>query len=209
MWAAAPSSIWWRCARRAGRSSRSAILPSASMRAMLNKRALESMAKAGAFDCLNPNRAQVLDAVESFSPWPTARQCGGRRGQNDLFGGMRRVHRKNWCCRAAMPGCRWTAGAGIRGRGLLSLGPSAGRLHEAAAEAWCGYLGLVPREGADQGSPRREARRHHHPPAGAALEIRQQVRLRRLLRSHRAVRSRSAFPTRSPPAASCWSPAMR
>ena len=55
---------------------------------MLNKRALESMAKAGAFDCLNPNRAQVLDAVESILSMANRAASAAQAGQNDLFGGM-------------------------------------------------------------------------------------------------------------------------
>jgi DNA polymerase-3 subunit alpha len=55
---------------------------------MLNKRALESMAKAGAFDCLNPNRAQVLDAVESILSMSSRAASAAEAGQNDLFGGM-------------------------------------------------------------------------------------------------------------------------
>ncbi len=55
---------------------------------MLNKRALESMAKAGAFDALNPNRAQVLDAVESILSMANRVTSAAAAGQNDLFGGM-------------------------------------------------------------------------------------------------------------------------
>ena len=54
----------------------------------LNKRALESMAKAGAFDSLNPNRAQVLDGVESVLAMANRTTSAAEAGQNDLFGGM-------------------------------------------------------------------------------------------------------------------------
>ena len=54
---------------------------------MLNKRALESMAKAGAFDALNPNRAQVLEAVESILAMANRVTSAAAAGQNDLFGG--------------------------------------------------------------------------------------------------------------------------
>jgi DNA polymerase-3 subunit alpha len=54
----------------------------------LNKRALESMAKAGAFDALNPNRAQVLDGVESILAMANRTTSAAEAGQNDLFGGM-------------------------------------------------------------------------------------------------------------------------
>jgi DNA polymerase-3 subunit alpha len=53
----------------------------------VNKRALESLAKAGAFDCLNPNRAQVLDAVESILSMANRAASAAEAGQNDLFGG--------------------------------------------------------------------------------------------------------------------------
>jgi DNA polymerase-3 subunit alpha len=56
---------------------------------MLNKRALESMAKAGAFDALNPNRAQVLDAVESILAMANRAASAAAAGQNDLFGGSK------------------------------------------------------------------------------------------------------------------------
>ena len=55
---------------------------------MMNKRALESMAKAGAFDAFNPNRAQVLDAVESILAMANRTTNEAEAGQNDLFGGL-------------------------------------------------------------------------------------------------------------------------
>ncbi len=55
---------------------------------VVNKRALESLAKAGAFDCLIPNRAQVLDAVESILSMASRAASAAQAGQNDLFGGM-------------------------------------------------------------------------------------------------------------------------
>ncbi len=55
---------------------------------MVNKRALESLAKAGAFDGLNPNRAQVLDAVESILAMANRTTSAEEAGQNDLFGGI-------------------------------------------------------------------------------------------------------------------------
>ena len=92
---------------------------------VVNKRALESLAKAGAFDCLNPNRAQVLDAVESILSMANRAASAAQAGQNDLFGGMASTLRRS---RAAAPRCLAAdgpAGAGVRGRGLLSLRPSA------------------------------------------------------------------------------------
>jgi DNA polymerase-3 subunit alpha len=54
---------------------------------MINKRALESLVKAGAFDQLNPNRAQVLDAVETILSLSSRAASQAEAGQNDLFGG--------------------------------------------------------------------------------------------------------------------------
>jgi DNA polymerase III subunit alpha len=54
----------------------------------LNRRALESMTKAGAFDTLNPNRAQVLDGIDSFIGIANRTASEAAAGQNDMFGGM-------------------------------------------------------------------------------------------------------------------------
>ena len=90
---------------------------------VLNKRALESLAKAGAFDGLNPNRAQVLDAVESILSMANRTSSAAEAGQNDLFGGAARARRTIWCCRAAMPGCRWTSWR-RSSRRLASISPA-------------------------------------------------------------------------------------
>ena len=55
----------------------------------LNRRALESMTKAGAFDTLNPNRAQVLDGVDSIIGIANRSASEAAAGQNDMFGGMK------------------------------------------------------------------------------------------------------------------------
>ncbi len=54
---------------------------------MVNKRALESMAKAGAFDALNPNRAQVVSGIETILALANRTAAETAAGQNDLFGG--------------------------------------------------------------------------------------------------------------------------
>ncbi len=54
--------------------------------AVMNKRALESMAKAGAFDEINPNRAQVLAGVETLIATSSRTSAEADAGQNDLFG---------------------------------------------------------------------------------------------------------------------------
>ena len=55
----------------------------------INKRALESLIKAGAFDALNPNRAQVLDGVESVLAMANRTSSEVAAGQNDLFGALK------------------------------------------------------------------------------------------------------------------------
>ena len=55
---------------------------------LINKRAMESLVKAGAYDALNPNRAQVFDAIESILAMANRAASAAQAGQNDLFGGM-------------------------------------------------------------------------------------------------------------------------
>jgi len=52
----------------------------------LNKRALESLAAAGAFDCLEPNRARALAAADSVLAYAQRRGADAESGQAQLFG---------------------------------------------------------------------------------------------------------------------------
>ncbi len=54
---------------------------------VVNKRQMESLAAAGAFDSLNPNRAQVLDAVEMLLRYSAAEGEEKNSNQTSLFGG--------------------------------------------------------------------------------------------------------------------------
>jgi DNA polymerase-3 subunit alpha len=54
----------------------------------LNRRALEGMVKAGAFDGLNPNRAQVLDGIDSIIGIANRTAAEVAAGQNDMFGSL-------------------------------------------------------------------------------------------------------------------------
>ncbi|MEP6826666.1 MAG: DNA polymerase III subunit alpha, partial [Aestuariivirga sp.] len=54
----------------------------------LNRRALESLGKAGAFDALNPNRAQVVDGIDSIIGIANRTATEAAAGQNDMFGGL-------------------------------------------------------------------------------------------------------------------------
>jgi DNA polymerase-3 subunit alpha len=53
---------------------------------VLNKRALESLAKAGVFDALNPNRRQVCEGVETILAAASRSAAAAEAGQGDLFG---------------------------------------------------------------------------------------------------------------------------
>ncbi len=53
---------------------------------VLNKRALESLAKAGAFDCITPHRRQIYDCVETILSLAHRNSAQAEVGQNDLFG---------------------------------------------------------------------------------------------------------------------------
>ena len=54
---------------------------------MVNKRALENLARAGAFDALNPNRAQVLAAADLLLGTANAAVLERESKQDSLFGG--------------------------------------------------------------------------------------------------------------------------
>ncbi len=53
---------------------------------MVNKRAIESLAKAGGFDCLNPDRAQIHKAVELILKQASAATEQRNSNQTSLFG---------------------------------------------------------------------------------------------------------------------------
>lgn len=54
----------------------------------LNRRALESMVRAGAFDSFNPNRAQVLNGIDSIIGIANRTAAEEAAGQNDMFGSL-------------------------------------------------------------------------------------------------------------------------
>ncbi|MCA0434339.1 MAG: DNA polymerase III subunit alpha [Proteobacteria bacterium] len=53
----------------------------------INRRAMESLVKAGALDCLNAQRAQVFDAIDGLIALSNKSTAEEAVGQNDLFGG--------------------------------------------------------------------------------------------------------------------------
>ncbi|MBX9711771.1 MAG: DNA polymerase III subunit alpha [Xanthobacteraceae bacterium] len=54
----------------------------------INKRVLESLAAAGAFDTLNPNRAAVFAGADAILAACQRDHAASATGQNDMFGGM-------------------------------------------------------------------------------------------------------------------------
>jgi len=54
----------------------------------LNRRALESLTKAGAFDVLNPNRAQVLDGIDTIIGVANRTASEAASGHIDMFGSL-------------------------------------------------------------------------------------------------------------------------
>jgi DNA polymerase-3 subunit alpha len=54
---------------------------------VMNKRALESLAKAGAFDSIAPNRRQLVEGVEMLLSVANRVTAEAEAGQDDLFGG--------------------------------------------------------------------------------------------------------------------------
>jgi DNA polymerase-3 subunit alpha len=54
----------------------------------VNKRVLESLAAAGAFDCIEPNRARAYAAVDAILATAQRTQVDTVRGQSELFGGV-------------------------------------------------------------------------------------------------------------------------
>ena len=54
----------------------------------LNRRALESLVKAGAFDALNPHRAQVLEGIDNIIGIANRTATEAAAGQNDMFAAL-------------------------------------------------------------------------------------------------------------------------
>jgi DNA polymerase-3 subunit alpha len=54
----------------------------------INKRVVESLAAAGAFDCLDGNRARVFAGADAIIAACQRSHEAVTSGQNDMFGGM-------------------------------------------------------------------------------------------------------------------------
>ena len=105
---ARPSATRWRRSRTSARRRSRASSPSAAANGpfkdlsdfagrcntkALNKRALETLAAAGAFDALEPNRALVHGNVEQMLAFANRQAANAAQGTGDLFGGGERRRR--------------------------------------------------------------------------------------------------------------------
>ena len=93
----------------------------------INKRVIESLAAAGAFDALDPNRARVFAGVEAILAACQRSHEAATIGQNDMFGGAADAPDDHAAAGRAVAAGR-TAAARIRRRRLLPVRPSARRL---------------------------------------------------------------------------------
>ena len=155
----------------------------------LNKRALETLAAAGAFDRLEANRALVHGNVEQMLAFANRLASNAAQGTGDLFGAGGAGAAKPQIDMRAAQGLDADGAAAVRVRGgrLLPLRPSARRLRERAGQARHPSLrgARGPRRPRRRG---RAARRHRRLGPRAPVAEGQQVRLRRVLRAHRPVR---------------------
>ena len=126
----------------------------------VNRTAIESLIKAGAFDSLGGQRAQLFAAIDRALQAGAAAAADRRSGQKGLFGddddepaeaGRRRP------ARPARVGRTRTAGQGKGSAGLLPVQPSAGR---ARADAGGLLLAHHGRGGRAEAPHRSDARRH-------------------------------------------------
>ena len=120
----------------------------------VNKRQIEMLASAGAFDSFNSNRHQVFQGAEVIVRHAAAAVQERESAQVSLFGGeaARRAKGSAAAQRGGLAGPGAPA-PGVRRHRLLPLGPSPGRLSELHGEARGGDLPRAPVSG---------------PPAGAA-----------------------------------------
>ena len=168
---------------------------------MLNKRTLENLIAAGAFDELEPDRAKAcasIDAMMSLAQQSHEAANGGMVGhvRRRRLGGRAAAHR---ALRALARGR--AAAAGIRCRRLLPVRPSARRIRRSPQEAAGADLGRILPLGEGR-QFRRPGGRDRSRPAGAPHQDRQQdghphpVGSDRAVRGHHLLRRPSAPPRR-------------
>ena len=160
----------------------------------VNKRVLESLAAAGAFDALEPNRARAIAAVDAMLVDRAAHPRGGRRSARTTCSAApaRRETHRDPGGRALAAGR--AAAARIRRHRLLPLRPSARRLRGAAArsckvQSWTEFSRSV-KAGRERGPRRRDRGVAHR----AAHQDRQQDGHLRPVRSVRPLRGDRCSP---------------
>ena len=174
----------------------------------LNKRALETLAAAGAFDALEPNRALVHGNVEQMLAFSNRLATNAAQGIGDLFGGGAAARPqidvrplKAWTPMERLQHEFDAVGFFLSGHPLDAY---------ASVLAKLGILSFTGAGGA-RGPRRRRgaARRHRRLGARAPLAEGQQVRLRNVLGADWPIRGRDLLRGAGRLAAICWSPARR
>ena len=175
----------------------------------LNKRALETLAAAGAFDALEANRALVHGNVEQILAFANRRadQCGAGH-RRSVRRRQRRRGRRSTCARVRR-GRRWS-GCSTSSTPSASSSPAIRSMPTSRCSHKLGVKTLRRVRGDGR------ARRCGGRLAGivivgarAAVAEGQQVRLRHVLRRHRAVRGGDLLRHAGAVRAICWSPARR
>ena len=154
--------------------------------ALVNKRVLESLAAAGAFDALEHNRARVFAAVDLMLASAQRTQECVARGPNRTVRRPGRARRAGAADGRAMA-AGGTPAEGIRRDRLLPVGPSARRLCAALKRLRLQSWARV-RRAVKSGVERRPCRRHGGGARRAPHPHRQQDGHHRAVRSHRALR---------------------
>ena len=155
----------------------------------LNKRALETLSSAGAFDEFEPNRALAHGNVDQILAFSNRIASNEAQGTNDLFGGGSEARPTDGHPPGQGLEPHGAAAVRIRRRRFLPLRPSAGRLCRRACQA---QHHLLRRVGGARGSRRCRRPRCRRCRVGArtAIAERQQVCVRDVLGADRPVRGR-------------------
>ena len=155
---------------------------------VINKRLLESLVKAGAFDSLNKNRAQTFGAVEALTRHSQATHESRGSNQNSLFGDDTAQRRPplpkvpDWAPMERLQNEFAAIGFYLSSHPLAAYERSLERLRRDARGRPAGAA-AARRAGPHQ------ARRHRHRPPGAHLGQGQPLRLRAVLRPVRRLRA--------------------
>ena len=160
----------------------------------VNKRLLESLSAAGAFDSLHKNRAQSHAGVEAMVGHSQASANERTSAQVSLFG-WRSDHRAD---RQGAAADHRLAGDGavalrVRRHRILSLGASARRLCQEPATPEGHQLGGDPGAAPRRRTGAGQAGRHGGRQEGAHFGARQPLRLRAIVRRHRHVRGHAVL----------------